>query len=114
MPYILFKSITQLKKKYSTFLKKGQFKGLLQFRRPEKDDLTIINDYPVIIRDKPNIKSRKLAFLSVHDPITILSVGKKKSLKKWGTYRWYQVKTDTGTKGWVFGVFLEPVEAKLK
>ncbi len=102
--------------------KKSLFDAKFTFRVPKKGE-TSINTNNVVLRKKPNTKSKVLFKLNYSEVISILSIGKQQAIGRWGKHRWYKIayfdydfKADKEKKiiGWVFGAFLEPVEVKVR
>ncbi len=90
-----------------------QFEGTYHFSRPKRSNQTIINK-STMLYNRANVESRVIQKLRIFDRVKILSIREKQKIGRWGKHSWYQIKTIGGTKGWVFGAFLEPVEAKIK
>ncbi len=103
----------ELRKDLRLSSKQSFQKGRYTFRKPKKGDKTIIISDNVFQQSKGIRKSKILDKLQAMTRVKTISVGKQESIGGWGRHKWYQVKPAYGTKGWVFGAFLEPVEVKI-
>ncbi len=101
-------------------LSKLKFLGNFTFKTPKKNNRVYVNHNNVVLRSGSSVRTKKLSLLyALQGSLKILAVGKKETIKGFGTHHWYQVdysgyqtldQNIKGRSGWVFGAFLEPVE----
>jgi uncharacterized protein YgiM (DUF1202 family) len=85
----------------------------VQFRMPQKNEITYVNKDKVNVREQRNTSSKVISILDIGARVKILDILQEESIKGLGTYNWYKVEINNIT-GYIFGAFLEPVEKEVK
>lgn len=77
----------------------------------KKDELLIINNNNVVLRESPNLSSKVLKKLAAYTHVFFIEKGASQSIGQWGKNNWYKVKfihdQPQPIVGWVFGAFID-------
>ena len=84
--------------------------NLVTFALPERGHKTVVNAKDVLVRKKPQLNSKALFSVSIGDIVSVTEKGEEQTINNYGTYPWYAIEIN-GETGYIFGAFLEPVEA---
>ncbi len=76
----------------------------------KRGDTAKITTNRVKLRTSPILRSKVILRLGAGDLVAVMRIGKKQTIRRYGTHRWYQV-SFKGKKGWVYGAYLTSIGA---